>query len=268
MTARALLTRGLVAGLVAGIVTFFVAYAVAEPHVDTAIALEDAGAAAPASKESHDHGVEAAGGDTHSHGDAEETQVSRASQKTWGLLTGTLAVGMALGGIVALVAAGTMGRIGRLMPGQSTALVALIGFVSFALVPFLKYPATPPAVGSGDTIGDRTALYFGFVLVSVLAAVLASWAALKVRERIGTYGGVVAGVAGYLVVVVVAGHLFATVNEVGDFPAGALWSFRWSALITLATMWGVIGVVLTGLVSRLYAHETATAQRRELAVSL
>ena len=54
----------------------------------------------------------------------------------------------------------------------------------------------------------------------------------------------VAGAGGYLAVVVVAGHLFATVNEVGDFPADTLWFFRRASLITLATMWAVIGVVL------------------------
>src|SRR5690606_37423738 len=170
--------------------------------------------------------------------------------------------------IVALVAAGTVGRIGRLLPGQSTALIALLGFVAFALVPFLKYPSTPPAVGDGETIGDRTALYFGFVLLSVVVAVAATYLAVRLRDRIGTYGGVVAGAGVYLVVMVVAVQVFATVNEVGDFPADALWFFRRSSLFTLATMWAVIGVVLTGLVSRLYAAETAAAERRELAVSL
>ena len=68
--------------------------------------------------------------------------------------------------------------------------------------------------------------------------------------------------------VVVAGQVFATVNEVGDFPADTLWFFRRSSLITLATMWGVLGVVLTGLVVRLYAQETAVTERRELAASL
>jgi hypothetical protein len=269
MTARAFLIRGLIAGLIAGFATFLVAYTTGEPHVDTAIALEEAGTAdeAPA-EEDHDHGDEAAGGHTHSHGEDDGTEVSRDTQKTWGLLTGTLAVGAALGGIVALVAAGTIGRIGRLLPGQSTALVALLGFVAFALVPFLKYPATPPAVGSGDTIGDRTALYFGFVVVSVAAAVVATYVALKLRDRVGTYGGVVAGAVGYLVVMVVAGQLFATVNEVGDFPADTLWFFRRASLFTLATMWAVIGVVLTGLVTRLYAAQAAVAQRRELAASL
>jgi hypothetical protein len=154
------------------------------------------------------------------------------------------------------------------LPGQSTALIALIGFVSVALVPFLKYPATPPAVGSGDTIGDRTALYFGFLLLSVAAAVLATYAACRLRDRLGTYGGVVAGAAAYLVVVIVAGQVFASVNEVGDFPADTLWFFRLSSVFTLATLWGVLGVVLTGLVSRLYAQETAVAERRQFAASL
>lgn len=278
MTARALLIRGLIAGLVAGIATFFVAYSVGEPHVEAAIALEESGIApaeAP-TEASHDHGDEASAGHSHTHSHThshahggEGTEVSRGNQRTWGLLTGSLAVGIVLGGIVALVAGGTIGRMGRLQPGQSTALITLLGFVAFALVPFLKYPANPPAVGSGDTIGDRTALYFGFVLVSVVTAVAATYVALRLRNRrLGTYGGVLAGAAGYLAVMVVAGQLFATVNEVGDFPADTLWFFRRASLFTLATMWGVIGVVLTGLVGRLYADQTALAQRRALAASL
>ncbi|MDI6911080.1 CbtA family protein [Nocardioides sp.] len=254
MNARALLIRGLIAGLVAGVATFVVAYAVGEPHIDTAVSIEDG----QPHTHSHDEAVEEEGG----------IEVSRDNQKTWGLLTGTLTVGLALGGIVALVAASTIGRLGSLAPSQSTALVALLGFVAFVLVPFLKYPGNPPAVGSGETIGDRAALYFGFVLVSVLAAVASTYGALKVRERLGTYGGVVAGIAAYLAVVVVAGQLFVTVNEVGAFPADTLWFFRRASLITLATMWGVIGVVLTGLVSRLYAAQTAEAERRQLAAGL
>jgi hypothetical protein len=267
VNARAFLVRGLLAGLLAGLAAFFVAHQVGEPHVEAAIALEESGAAATADSDGHSH--------SHSHadegeeaGDEEVFEVSRGNQRTWGLLTGSLAVGVALGGLVALVAAGTLGRLGRLLPGQSTALIALIGFLSVALVPFLKYPANPPAVGSGETIGDRTALYFGFLVVSVLAAVLATYAACRLRDRLGTYGGVVAGMAAYLVVVIVAALVFAPVNELGDFPADTLWSFRLSSVLTLATMWGVLGVVLTGLVTRLYAQESAVAERRALAASL
>ncbi|WP_456694610.1 CbtA family protein [Aeromicrobium sp. P5_D10] len=271
MNARAFLVRGLLAGLIAGLAAFFVAYQVGEPHVEKAISLEASGAEAPtdeAAAADHEHGDEAAA-HTHSHGDEDSgTEVSRHNQRTWGLLTGTLSVGIALGGLAALVSAAVVGRLGRMMPGQSTSLIALIGFVSVALVPFLKYPSTPPAVGSGDTIGERTGLYFGFLLVSILAAAVTTYLAVKLRDRIGTYAAVVAGIAVYLVVMVVAGQLFSTVNEIGDFPADTLWFFRRGSLFTLATMWGVLGVVLTGLISRLYAADLAKAARRELAASL
>lgn len=258
MNARAFLISGLLAGLLAGIATMVVAFSLGEPQIDTAIALEEAGPAEPAPEDGHDH--------SHSHGEAEEdegTEVSRETQKTWGLLTGSVTVGLALGGLVSLVAAATMGRLGNLRPAASTAVVTLIGFVSVALVPFLKYPATPPAVGSGDTIGERTSLYFGFVLVSVVSAAVATYAAVRLRERIGTYGGVVAAGSAYLAVMLVAGRLFSTVNEVGDFPADTLWFFRRASLLTLVAMWGVLGVVLTGLVSRQYAAEVARAERRQ-----
>jgi len=42
-----------------------------------------------------------------------------------------------------------------------------------------------------------------------------------------------------------------TVNELGDFPADVLWEFRLSSILTLATLWGVLGVALTGMVGRL-----------------
>src|SRR5689334_24138184 len=138
MSARTFLINGLIAGLFAGFATFLVAHTVGEPPVNAAIAVE----------ESHVEHEPATG----HHHDEPGTVVSRENQSTWGLLTGTLAIGTALGGLVALASAGAVGRVGRLRPTQSTALVALIGFVAVALVPFLKYPASPPAVGNPDTI--------------------------------------------------------------------------------------------------------------------
>lgn len=263
MTARAFLIRGLLVGLLAGFATFLVAYQVGEPQVERAIALEEP--AAPAQESAaheHEEGTAA-----HSHGE-EDTVVSRGTQRTWGLLTGSVAVSVALGGIVALISAGLVGRLGRLRPGQTTAVVALIGFIAYALVPFLKYPATPPAVGSGDTIGQRTSYYFAFVLISLVIAVAATVLANRLWERYGAYVAVVSGAALYLVVMVIAGQVMPTVNQVGDFPADTLWFLRLSSLLTLATMWTVIGVALTGLVGKLYADSVRTQVRRELAASL
>jgi hypothetical protein len=261
--ARAFLVRGLLAGLLAGFAAFLVAHQVGEPHVERAIALEEAGAGNESTHATD--GAEA----TESHGEEDAgTEVSRGNQRTWGLATGTLAVGVALGGLVALVSAAVVGRLGRLTPGQSTAVVAAVGFVAVALVPFLKYPATPPAVGSAETIGDRTGYYFVFQLVSLVVAVAAVALAARLWDRTGAFEAVVAAAAAYVVVVVVVGALLPTVNEVGDFPADTLWFFRRASLLALATMWAVLGVALTGLVRGLGERSRIDAERRALAASL
>jgi hypothetical protein len=253
LSARAFLVRGLLAGLLAGCAAFLVAHQVGEPHVERAIALEEAGAV-------HDS--------AEPHGEGTGTEVSRGNQRTWGLATGTLAVGVALGGLVALVSAAVVGRLGRLTPGQSTAVVSAVGFVAVALVPFLKYPATPPAVGSAESIGDRTGYYFAFQLISLVLAVAAVALATRLWDRMGSFEAVVAAAAAYVVVVTVVGTLMPTVNEVGDFPADTLWFFRRASLLALATLWVVLGVGITGLVRRLAERSRVDAARRELAASL
>jgi len=265
MTARTFLVHGLIAGFLAGCAAFLVGFTVGEPNVDSAIAIEEAGAAA----DGHTHSDSDAEAEA---ADAEEEVVSRSTQSTWGLLTATLAVGTALGGVVALVAAGAMGRLGRLGPGQSTALVCAIGLVSFSVVPFLKYPATPPAVGNPDTIGSRTGLYFGFLAISVAAAVVGTLLARRVWPSIGAYAASVAGGLTYVAIVGVAAAVLPEVAEAGDFPATTLWSFRVSSLLTLVSLWTTLGVVLTGLVLRGHQRQvtiaTREAARRELAASL
>lgn len=256
----AFLIRGLAAGLVAGLLAFIVAFAFGEPYVDDAIALEEAAAAqAPAEEHPADHADEEEAG---------MVEISRDNQKSWGLLTGTLVVGTALGGLVSLAVAAVVGRLGNLSARGSTALVALIGFIAIALVPFTKYPATPPAVGSGETIGGRTASYFALQLVSVLAAIAMVVLANKMRGRFEAWTAATIAALGYVVVVAVTAFLLPTVNELGDFPADTLWYFRRSSLLVLATMWATIGVLLVALVGRLHDRAVAEANRRELAASI
>jgi hypothetical protein len=260
LTPAAFLVRGLVAGLLAGLIGFAVAFAFGEPQVDDAIALEEAATAhltpeelAAEKDEAEEPGV---------------VEISRDDQRSWGLLTGTVAIGTALGGLTALAAAAVIGRLGRLSARGSTLLVAGIGFVAVALVPFLKYPATPPAVGDPDTIGSRTAEYFALLLISVVAAIAAVVVARRLMARFDgvTAGLVVAG--GYAVVVTFAGLLLPGVNELGTFPADTLWYFRRASILTLASIWATIAVVLTVLVGRLYDAAAADAERRELAAGL
>lgn len=258
MTARTFLVRGLLIGLLAGFAAFLVAYGVGEPHVETAIALEKVNTAAEPAPVAGAV-VEREQG---------STEVSRANQSTWGLLTGNLAVGTVLGGFVALLAAMSVGRLGRFTAVQSTFAVTAFGFVAYSLVPFLKYPANPPAVGSGDTIGDRTVWYFSYVLISVVAALAAVAAARAGAASIGGLQASVAGVLGYAVVMSGVALVMPTVNEIGSFPGDTLWYFRLASLLTLAALWATIGIGLALVVNRLAAKDQARIDRRALAASL
>jgi hypothetical protein len=263
MMTRTFLVHGLLAGLLAGVAAFVVAYTVGEPQVDRAIALESAGATAD-----HHHEDEASASDSHSHDHGEDVAISRTTQSTLGLATGTLAIGVVLGGLTGLLAAVGLGRLGSLRPAAGTALVALLAAVSFSVVPFLKYPATPPAVGSGETIDSRTALWFGFVAVSVLGVLAAVAVARRAARRWSAVPGTIAGATAYVVVVAVAALAFPKVDELGAFPASVLWDFRISSLLTLLAMWAVIGAVLTALVDRTWRRQEAVAAQRAYAAAL
>ncbi len=251
--ARTFLIHGLIAGLLAGIAAFAVAATIGEPPIDAAIAVEEA-----QSEDAHSHSDEEEGG--HSHGDEEEGGITRGQQAGPGLATATIALSTVLGGLVGIGAAVAAGRLGRLGVAGSTTIVAAIGFVSFALVPWIAYPPNPPATGSGDTIGERTAMYFSFVIVSVVAAYGAVAVARALAGRRSLWTAVVLPALGYVVVVVLAAAVFGSIDEVPDeFPANTLYSFRMGALATQATLWAVLTVVLTGLLQRTASRKAVAA---------
>ncbi len=258
LTALTFLVRGLLAGLIAGNVTFGVAYVVGEPPVDAAIAIEEAGSPAV---DSHDM-ADMAGmtqGEGHSHGD--EAEVSRSTQSTWGLATATILFGVALGGIAGLAAAFACGRLGRLGPRASCVVVAATGFVAIYLVPFLKYPPNPPAVGNPDTIGPRTAWYFGMLAVSVVVAVAAIVLARRLAPRLGSWHAGLAAGGGALAIVLATAWLLPTVDEVpAGFPADLLWQFRMSSLAVQFTLWAVLGIALASMIG-VVTDRTAQAAR-------
>ncbi|MFE7752269.1 CbtA family protein [Streptomyces sp. NPDC057428] len=240
VSVRALLIRGMLAGLVAGVLALAVAYFLGESRVDAAIALEEA----------HAH--------IHEHGG--EELVSRTMQATGGLATGVLVFGVAAGGIAALVFCYALGRIGAFGPRATAALVAGAALLAAYVVPFLKYPANPPAVGNPDTIGQRTGLFFLMVALSVLLAVAAVITGKRLAQRLGKWNATITAAGGYVVLIGLAYAFLPSFNEVGaDFPATLLWEFRLSTLAVQATLWIVFGLVFGLLTERLLLPRTGSA---------
>jgi predicted cobalt transporter CbtA len=234
LSPRSLLIRGMLVGLAAGVLAFLFAYFVGEGPIDAAIAFEEAPS-------------EAVG---------EPELVSRAVQSTLGLLTATLIYGVALGGIFSMVFAAAYGRIGPLGPRATAALVGLAGFVTVALVPWLKYPANPPATGSADTIGRRTSLYFLMLVIALASLALAVYIGRSQVARFGTWNAAVLGALAFVAVIAVAHVLLPPIEEI---PAGfsplVLWNFRLASLGTQVVVWATLGLGLGGLVERSLRRE-------------
>jgi len=234
---KTLLVRGMLAGLIAGVLAFGFAYVFGEPSVNAAIGIEEAGHAA-------EHATE-------------PELVPRDIQSTLGLLTGVVVYGVAIGGLFSLAFAFVYGRIGRLRPRVTSLLLTAAAFAIVVAVPFLKYPANPPAVGQPGTIGERTSLYFGFVAISLLAGILATAFGRKLADRLGTWNGGLLACAGYVVVVAVAAWLMPVIDEVpATFPASTLWSFRTASLGTQLTMWLSVGLIFGALAEKALKKES------------
>ncbi|WP_424215984.1 CbtA family protein (plasmid) [Streptomyces sp. BI20] len=256
-TVRRLLVRGMLAGLIAGLFAFAVSYVVGEPPVRGSIAVEEAQAAKEAAGASGHggHGAQPGAGAAAE----EEGPVSRDLQSTAGLATGVLVYGVALGGIAALAFAFALGRMGRFGPRATAALVAAAAFTTVYLVPFLKYPATPPAVGNPDTIGKRTTLFFLMILLSVLLGLAAVIAGRRLAPRLGNWNASLVAGAGFAVVTAVA-FVFLPANDdavAAGFPAALLWEFRLASLAVQAVLWVAFGIVFGALAQRLLAPDPA-----------
>jgi len=228
-----LLVRGMLVGIVAGLLAFVFLKIYGEPQVDIAVAFETQveaikGATAPA----------------HSH-EEEHELVSRRVQAGLGLFTAVMVYAVAFGGLFGLAFAFAYRRIpGAVTPQSVSLLLALAGFVAVYLVPTLKYPASPPAVGEPETIGMRTALYFAMMAISVAAMIGGVSLKRLLTRRFGDWNSTLAVVAYYVIIVSIAGLLLPAVNEVPvQFPAVVLWKFRVASIGAQFIMWVTLGLL-------------------------
>lgn len=260
MTTGSLLWRGMLVGLIAGILAFGLLRVAGEPAVERAITFESA---MDEAKAKADHDAAMAKGESPPAAEEAPDLVSRPVQGGVGLLTGAVVFNIAFGGLFALAFAVCYGRIGAWSPRVTSAVIALSGFLAVYAVPILKYPANPPSVGNPDTIGVRTAIYFGMIVLSV-GSMIVAW---NVRDRLigqlGAWNATLVGAAVFVVMAVVFALAMPSLNEVPDgFPAVVLWQFRIASLGAQAIMWTVLGLGFGAWVERAYAREAGPARLR------
>jgi len=236
-----LLRRGLAAGVAAGLAAAIVLYLVVEPVIRKALVIEEA------------RGAEAGNGHSHTHAaDEAEPLVSRTMQVIGGMGT-AIVVGCLFGIAFAVVFARVRHRIPAASEHGRAVTLAALAFLVFSLMPALKIPSNPPAVGDPDTVNRRTLIYVLTILVA-LALVLAVFAldqALAARGLSGATRSTLDVLAFAVGAVALFAVLPGTPDSVPhDVPAALIWEFRLASLAQLATMWATLGLVFGLLVTR------------------
>ncbi|GAA2005280.1 CbtA family protein [Catenulispora subtropica] len=266
---KRIIARGLLAGALAGLLAFVFARVFAESSIDKAIAYENGRDAARAA-------LDKAAGLSPDAGDPE--LFTRTVQANLGIGVGLIGFGAAMGALFSVAYLLCLGRVGRIQPKPLALLLAGAGFTGFYLVPFLKYPANPPAIGHPDTVRARGLLYLAMVGCSLAFLFAAVWVGRRIAARVGNWNATLVAGLGFAVAIGVVmavlpslGALSANVREFGHhatetplpltdaegaivypgFPADVLFSFRLSSIAAQAVLWATLGLAFGPMAERL-----------------
>lgn len=227
---KALLQTGAIAGACGGVSFAAFLATVGRSPIRDAIDLEDSLGAAQGSG-----------------GAAQEDLFSRGVQELGGAL-GLVIFGIAVGLIFAVV----LGAVGRRLGGgsvfHSSLRLGVIGFWTVVLVPFIKYPGNPPAVGDPETINERTLQYIAVVVASIVLTVAVSQLGQRLSLtpvkrtwlRTVAYGGGL--IALFLI-------FPGNPDEIAA-PAELIWRFRLASVGGLAVLWTVLALTAGTLLER------------------
>jgi len=217
---RRLLKQGVLAGMAGGAALAVVLRLIGEGPIGRAVALEGGGG---------------------------DEMFSRGTQQVGGMVAAVL-YGAALGAVFAVAYAAVRHKLRATDDWRAAVALAAAGFAGVFLLPFLKYPANPPAVGDPDTIGRRTTLY----LIAVAWSLVATWGGWRawralVARGLPVHRAVPAALAVWVGLAVVGLVALPSNTDPVDLPATLVWQFRLATVAGAATYWSVMGLVFGGL---------------------
>ena len=229
----ALIARGLLAGAIAGLAAGLFYLVFGEPLIEKALVYE-----------AHPAGTE---------------MFSREAQRV-GLLAATTLYGVGIGGLFAVAFLLIAPRLRSGSPWERSVRLALAAFVGIWLIPFLKYPSNPPAVGEPGTAELRTNLYLVLIAISIVslagAYVTARWLddrAVPVHVRLPAVA------AGWALVIALVFTLLPDNPDPIEIPATLIWNMRLASAGGQLLLWSVLGVGFGVLLERWMRRAGAAA---------
>ena len=169
------------------------------------------------------------------------------------IVAGTI-LGLSIGSLFGIVFAYTHSSVPGSNNKKKALIVASIMWFLLFLMPALKYPANPPAVGDPETIYYRQSLYVAFLVISGfsalgLAFLYRKMGALNIKKAIipVAYAAIISGA-----------YLAMPANpDPINAPMDLVMGFRITSAITISMFWGLLGVIFGTFWDKLNPSETA-----------
>jgi predicted cobalt transporter CbtA len=226
----------LLSGAIAGTLLGLINQIIVEPFIDRAIGIETqrniaSGEAVDLNEQSH----------------------YRMWQKIGEINAGTI-FGTSLGALVGIVFAYTRNRLpGSNNQKKALILTGLMFFVLF-LIPALKYPPNPPAVGNPSTIYYREVLYIAILAISGLSSLLLA----ILYRRLSAFSSKNIIIPLLYAIIVSASYLMLPSNpDKITIPSDLMINFRVASVTTMAMFWVLLGVIFGSLYDKIKPHETS-----------
>jgi hypothetical protein len=226
----------LLSGVIAGLILAGVNYYVAEPFIDQAIGIEV------------DNSI--ASGEVV---DFDELSTYRMWQKEGTFAAGAF-LGLTYGAILGIVYVISRKYLPSSDDRKKALILAAIMCLSLYAVPFIKYPANPPAVGDPETIGLRDSLYTSYQLASGLIALGVTILIYKLRKI--SYIKYIIPVF-YLGLVASIYAIFPANPDEITAPVDLVNAFRAVTFGTMVMFYLVLGAIFGIIWNKFKPHETA-----------
>ncbi|HJT46945.1 MAG TPA: CbtA family protein [Nitrososphaeraceae archaeon] len=233
-------------GAIAGIFLGLIHQAFEEPFIDKAIAIETQGDIAK----------------------GESIDLTKQAQyRVWqkgGEIVAAAIYGMSLSSLFGIVFAYSRGSLPGLNNKRKALFLAAIMFFVIFLIPALKYPPNPPAVGNPSTIYYREILYIIFIAVSGFSALVlaSSYKKLKtyLSEKItiassSSMLGIFPPMIIYAMVTLCTYLVLPPNPDKAAIPMNLIMSFRIASILTMGLFWGILGMIVGLFWDRFKFHE-------------
>jgi predicted cobalt transporter CbtA len=168
------------------------------------------------------------------------------------IVAGTV-LGLSIGSLFGIVFAYSRSSV----PGSNNKKKGLIvaGIVWFVLflMPVLKYPANPPAVGDPETIYYRQSLYVAFLAISGFSALGLAF----LYGKMGALNAKKAVIPAAYAAIITGAYLAMPANpDPINAPMDLVMGFRITSAITISMFWGLLGVIFGTFWDKLNPDET------------